>query len=199
MNLSRIAWAALAAAAMPASVLAHGYISAPESRGYQCKLGNNTNCGAIQWEPQSLEAPSGWPSGGPPDQHIASANHDSFAELDVQTKARWTKRKIKAGANSFTWNFTANHVTRNWRYYITKQGWKPGEKLTRASFESAPFCTVDGGMRQPPMQVTHNCNVPSRTGYQIILGVWEIGDTSNSFYNVVDVKFPIAAGRYEEE
>ena len=33
MNLSRIAWVAFAAAAMPASVLAHGYISAPESRG----------------------------------------------------------------------------------------------------------------------------------------------------------------------
>ncbi|MEK8029196.1 lytic polysaccharide monooxygenase [Ideonella sp. DXS29W] len=199
MKLARIAWLGLAAVALPLSAVAHGYISAPESRGYQCKLGNNTDCGAIQWEPQSLEAPSGWPAGGPPDQHIASANHDSFAELDVQTKARWTKGKMKGGQNSFTWTFTANHVTRNWRYYITKQGWNPSQKLTRASFETAPFCTVDGGMRQPPMQVTHNCNVPSRTGYQIILGVWEIGDTSNSFYNVIDVKFPKASGKYEED
>lgn len=199
MNLSRIAWLALAAAAMPASALAHGYISAPESRGYHCKLGNNTNCGAIQWEPQSLEAPSGWPSGGPPDQHIASANHDAFAELDAQTKTRWFKRSMKPGPNNFTWTFTANHVTRNWRYYITKASWKRGEKLTRASFDLTPFCTANGNMTQPPMQVTHSCNVPSRTGYHIILGVWEIGDTSNSFYNVVDVKFPKAEGQSEED
>ena len=198
MNLPRIALLGMAAA-MPLSAAAHGYISAPESRGYQCKLGVNTNCGAIQWEPQSLEAPSGWPTNGPADQHIASAGHDSFAELDVQTKARWTKRKIKAGTNTFTWNFTANHVTRNWRYFITKAGWNPAQKLTRASFESTPFCTADGGMKQPPMTVTHTCNVPVRHGYQIILGVWEIGDTSNSFYNVVDVKFPAAAGQAEED
>ncbi len=186
-------------AALPLSAAAHGYISAPESRGYQCKLGVNTNCGAIQWEPQGLEAPSGWPSGGPPDQHIASAGHDSFAELDVQTKTRWVKRKIKAGTNTFTWTFTANHVTRNWRYYVTKAGWSPPQKLTRASFESTPFCTVDGGMKQPPMTVTHTCNVPARKGYQIILGVWEVGDTANSFYNVIDVTFPKTSAPTDKE
>jgi chitin-binding protein len=194
MNLPRLALLAMSAA-LPLSAAAHGYISAPESRGYQCKLGVNTNCGAIQWEPQSLEAPSGWPAGGPPDQHIASAGHDSFAELDVQTKTRWAKRKINAGQNNFTWTFTANHVTRNWRYYITKAGWSRAQKLTRASFESTPFCTVNGNMTQPPMQVTHSCNVPSRNGYHIILGVWEIGDTTNSFYNVLDVKFPAATSQ----
>jgi chitin-binding protein len=49
------------------------------------------------------------------------------------------------------------------------------------------------------MTVTHTCNVPVRHGYQIILGVWEIGDTSNSFYNVVDVKFPPAAGQADQD
>ncbi|MGV2805610.1 chitin-binding protein, partial [Clostridium perfringens] len=33
------------------------------------------------------------------------------------------------------------------------------------------------------------CNVPSRTGYQVILAVWEIADTGNAFYNVIDVNF----------
>ncbi|NRR32699.1 N-acetylglucosamine-binding protein GbpA [Oxalobacteraceae bacterium] len=181
----------LAASALLASAgaTAHGYITKPEARGYLCKQGGNSNCGAVQFEPQSLEAPSGFPAGGPADGVIAAAALTQFGELNEQTSSRWTKRAISAGANSFEWNFTANHATRNWRYYITKNDWNPNQKLSRASFDLTPFCVVDGGLKQPPMVVTHNCTVPARTGYQVILGVWEIGDTSNSFYNVIDVLF----------
>lgn len=171
------------------SLWAHGYMTQPEARGYLCKLGGNSNCGAVQWEPQSLEATSGFPNQGPADGQLAGAGLAQFGELNEQTSSRWTKRNIQAGPNSFNWQFTANHATRNWRYYITKQDWNPNQKLTRASFELTPFCMVDGQMQRPPMQVSHSCNVPQRTGYQVILGVWEIGDTVNSFYNVVDVLF----------
>jgi chitin-binding protein len=37
--------------------------------------------------------------------------------------------------------------------------------------------------------VTHQCTLPARTGYQVILGVWEVGDTANSFYNLIDARF----------
>ena len=37
------------------------------------------------------------------------------------------------------------------------------------------------------MEVKHTCNVPNRSGYQVILAVWDIGDTANAFYNVIDV------------
>jgi len=172
-----------------ASLWAHGYITMPEARGYLCKQGGNSNCGAIQWEPQSLEAPSGFPAAGPQDGSIGGAGLAQFNELNEQTSSRWTKRTLQAGPNNFSWQFTANHATRNWRYYITKAGWNENQKLTRAAFELNPFCVIDGGNRQPPMQVTHACNVPARTGYQVILGVWEVADTTNSFYNVVDVMF----------
>ncbi|MET1078553.1 MAG: N-acetylglucosamine-binding protein GbpA [Pseudomonas sp.] len=171
------------------SLWAHGYISMPEARGYLCKQGGNSNCGAIQWEPQSLEAVSGFPAQGPVDGQIAGAGLAQFGELNEQTSSRWSKRAMQAGPNSFSWQFTANHATRNWRYYITKADWNPNQKLSRAAFELTPFCVVDGGMKQPPKQVTHTCNVPARSGYQVVLGVWEIGDTVNSFYNVVDVMF----------
>ena len=52
---------------------AHGYVISPESRSYACKTGSNVNCGAIQWEPQSVEGPSGFPESGPADGKIASA------------------------------------------------------------------------------------------------------------------------------
>lgn len=172
-----------------AGAWAHGYLTMPASRNLLCKQGGNSACGAIQWEPQSLEAPSGFPAQGPADGVIAGAALPQFSELNEQTSSRWTKRAIKAGPNNFSWQFTANHASRNWRYYITRADWNPNQKLTRAAFELTPFCTVNGNNVQPPMQVTHACNVPQRAGYQVILGVWEVADTPNSFYNVVDVMF----------
>lgn len=41
----------------------------------------------------------------------------------------------------------------------------------------------------PAIEVTHSCNVPERTGYQVIYAVWEIADTANSFYQAIDVDF----------
>ncbi|MFR9718233.1 N-acetylglucosamine-binding protein GbpA [Aeromonas diversa] len=181
--------ALLCALSASTQVLAHGYISLPESRSYLCKSGGNIECGAIQWEPQSLEAPSGFPQKGPADGQIASAGHKQFGELNTQTSDRWTKREVSAGPFAFTWTFTANHVTRHWRYYLTRQEWDPNRPLTRDAFELTPFCVIDGGMKQPPKVMTHNCTLPTRTGYQLILGVWEVGDTSNSFYNLVDARF----------
>ena len=83
----------------------------------------------------------------------------------------------------------ANHVTRNWRYYLTRPDWNPNQPLTRSSFEANPFCAVDGKLQKPPMVVSHTCVVPARSGYQLILAVWEVGDTVNSFYNLIDAEF----------
>jgi predicted carbohydrate-binding protein with CBM5 and CBM33 domain len=181
--------AAALALLVSGSALAHGYISQPESRNYLCKTGGNSQCGGVQWEPQSVEGPSGFPQSGPQDGQIASAGSTRWSELNVQTSDRWTKRDVQAGPFAISWTFTANHVTRNWRYYLTKQDWNPNQPLTRASFDLNPFCVIEGNMVQPPKQVTHQCNLPERTGYQVILGVWEVGDTANSFYNMIDAQF----------
>lgn len=177
----------LSAALLSRQVSAHGYVVSPESRGYACKLGQNADCGAIIWEPQSLEAPKGFPQSGPADGRIASAGAAHFAPLDAQTATRWSKRNLQPGSNRFTWRFTANHSTHTWRYFITRQGWNPNLPLSRSSFDLTPFCSVEGNYRQPPMEVTHTCNVPNRSGYHVILAVWDIGDTANAFYNVIDV------------
>ncbi|MCQ8200538.1 lytic polysaccharide monooxygenase, partial [Vibrio parahaemolyticus] len=49
----------------------------------------NTNCGAIQDEPQSVEGPDGFPETGPRDANIASAETALAAALDEQTADRW--------------------------------------------------------------------------------------------------------------
>lgn len=71
----------------------------------------------------------------------------------------------------------------------TKQNWDQNKPLTRSDFESKPFCQIDGNGMTPAIQVTHSCNIPERTDYQVIYAVREIADTSNSFDQAIDVDF----------
>jgi N-acetylglucosamine-binding protein A len=175
-------------------VEAHGYISF--SRNKKCADGINVGCGNIIYEPQSLEGPDGFPQGGPPDGRIASADGERpsqtsglFLQLDQPGASRWQKTNVQPGSISFPWTFTANHVTRDWRYYLTRDGWNPEAPLARASFDLNPFCVVSGNMAQPPFSLTHTCNLPARSGYHVVLAVWDVGDTVNAFYNCLDVQF----------
>ena len=54
MKLSKIALA-VTTLTVASSALAHGYIESPASRAYMCKLGQNTDCGSVQYEPQSVD------------------------------------------------------------------------------------------------------------------------------------------------
>lgn len=166
----------------------HGYVTDPSSRAALCTAGENTDCGNLQYEPQSLEAPKGFPAAGPADGKIASAN-GAFPKMDEQSATRWKKVNLASGPVTFNWKFTANHSTTSWKYYITKQNWNPNSALTRDQFDLTPFCTVTYNGAQPPSTYANTCNVPERTGYQVILAVWEIADTANAFYNVIDVNF----------
>ncbi|WP_334078186.1 lytic polysaccharide monooxygenase [Paenibacillus sanfengchensis] len=167
---------------------AHGYVDSPGSRAILCKNGQNTDCGAIIYEPQSLEAPKGFPAAGPADGKIASAG-GIFPKLDEQSATRWSKVNISSGPNTFTWDLKVPHATSSWKYYITKPGWNPNAPLSRNSFDLTPFCSVDYGGARPPYTYSDTCNVPERSGYHVILAVWEIADTANAFYNVIDVNF----------
>ncbi|WP_263070567.1 N-acetylglucosamine-binding protein GbpA [Enterobacter huaxiensis] len=189
MKLSKIALA-VATLTVASSAFAHGYIESPASRAYMCKLGQNIDCGAVQYEPQSVEKTSGFPSGAEPaDGQLASAGISQYSQLDKQSLNAWTKNPMTAGPHEFVWHHTAPHKTVNWRYYITKQNWDPNKPLTRDQFELTPFCTINGNSQAPAVTQPMNCNVPERTGYQVIYGVWEIADTTNSFYQAIDVDF----------
>lgn len=189
MKLSKI-MLAMATLTAATSAFAHGYIESPPSRAAMCKQGQNIDCGLVQYEPQSVERASGFPSGAlPPDGELASAGIANYSQLDKQSVNAWTKTPMTAGMHEFIWHHTAPHKTANWRYYITKQNWDPNKPLTRAQFELTPFCTINGNGQAPLMKQPMKCNVPERTGYQVIYGVWEIADTANSFYQAIDVDF----------
>ncbi|MFF0048481.1 lytic polysaccharide monooxygenase [Streptomyces sp. NPDC005498] len=169
----------------------HGYTDNPISRQKLCANGTVTNCGAIQYEPQSVEAPKGFPAAGPADGKICSGAHDNFAALDDPRGGSWPTTKVTAGQGfSFRWQFTARHATTDFRYYITKNGWDPTKPLTRAALESQPFMTVPYGGQQPPATLTQQGTIPTqKAGRHIILSVWNIADTGNAFYACSDVQF----------
>jgi len=161
---------------------AHGYVV--DSRAHLCSTGQNTNCGAIVYEPFSVEGRGDFPEFGVPDGNIASAG--KFLELDAQTSTRWSKVNMTGGEHTFHWKIVANHSTNTWDYYITKKGWDPNSPLKRSDLEL--FCRyVDDGAI-PPNDVYNDCFVPNdREGYYVIVAVWDIADTPNAFYQVMDV------------
>ncbi|MGW5955684.1 lytic polysaccharide monooxygenase [Bacillus mycoides] len=174
---------------IPQNAYAHGFVEKPGSRSALCSPTYgplNVNCGSVMYEPQSLEAPKGFPQAGPIDGQIASAGGKFGGILDQQTADRWFKNTITGGENTFTWKYTAPHLTSKWHYYITKKGWNPNKALTRADFE--PIGTVQHDGSAASNNITHKINVPTdRSGYHVILAVWDVADTANAFYNVIDV------------
>ncbi|MEU2787748.1 lytic polysaccharide monooxygenase [Streptomyces sp. NPDC007100] len=168
----------------------HGYTDTPISRQKLCANGTVKNCGAIQWEPQSVEGPKGFPARGPADGKICSGGNSRFAELDDPRGGQWPATKVSAGSYTFGWRFTASHATTDFRYYITKDGWDPSRPLTRADLEPAPFLTVPYNGQRPPYTYTHQGTLPSgKTGRHLIVAVWTIADTGNAFYACSDVQF----------
>lgn len=180
------------------SAFAHGYVETPPARGYQGQLDKQTVgwtaalnlYGNVITNPQSLEAPKGFPQGGPSDGRIASAN-GGFGQigdyvLDNQTSDRWKKTDINTGANTFTWHYTAPHKTTKWHYYMTKPGWNQNAPLNRDELELIGTIEHDGSSASN--NLSHTINIPqNRVGYNVILAVWDVADTSNAFYNVIDV------------
>ncbi|WP_299527773.1 lytic polysaccharide monooxygenase [uncultured Streptomyces sp.] len=169
----------------------HGYTDSPISRQKLCANGTVTGCGNIQWEPQSVEGPKGFPAAGPADGKICSGGNSTFAQLDNARGGAWPATKVTSGQSyGFRWQFTARHSTSDFRYYITKQGWDPTKPLTRAALDAQPFLTVPYNNQQPPATLTHQGTIPSgKSGRHLVLAVWNVADTTNAFYACSDVTF----------
>lgn len=200
MKLSKIALA-VAMMSVTGGALAHGYIVSPPERATLClKVSvdgeTNANCAGAEYEPQSVgEGPDGFLDAndtGPQDGMIANGGSTRFTAMNEQSLDRWVKNKAEAGPAQFKWIYTAPHRTVDTKYYITKQDWDTNAPLTRAAFESVPFCTIEGNNEVPPGTpevVSHNCELPARSGYQAVLAVWDVADTAASFHKVIDMAY----------
>ncbi|MEV4736892.1 MULTISPECIES: lytic polysaccharide monooxygenase [unclassified Microbacterium] len=190
LGATTLAVAAITAAGLltaPASAFGHGYVGGSSSTLIsRAAWSANADRGAVQFEPQSLEAPKGFPAGGPADGRLASAGGLFGGTLDEQTATRWQKNVVEAGPVQVAWSLTAAHRTAQWRYFITKPGWDPNDELERADLE--PLATFDGRGDIPAVPTVHTLTIPStHTGYHVIYAVWDIADTTNAFYNTIDI------------
>jgi predicted carbohydrate-binding protein with CBM5 and CBM33 domain len=168
---------------------AHGYTNSPVSRAYHCNLGHVSDCGPIQYEPQSVEGPKGFPGAGPSDGLICAGGNSGFSQLDDPRGGSWPVTGVSPGQSfTFQWHLTAMHSTTSFEYFITKDGYDPSQPLSRSNLESTPFLTVPFS-GQPPSDVSHSGTLPNKSGHHVILAVWTIADTANAFYQCSDVDF----------
>lgn len=191
--------------------LRHGHIFSPASRAYFAWLAGDLDEGALN----QRESGKFFPSLGagildayapddianaaaPPDGKIASANQITGLMLD-EPGTHWRKHEVRGGdVLDISWNFTANHPTRRWNYFITTADWDPQRALARDQFEAEPFYTVQNNLQpfwahpnalRPPSPTHHQLPLPERVGYHVLLAVWEVADTPMAFYQVLDLDF----------
>lgn len=172
----------------------HGYTDLPISRQKLCQNGTVANCGPIQWEPQSVEGPKGFPAGGPADGQLCNGGLSQFAQLSAPktpSGAAWPTTRVTGGQSyTFRWQFTAMHATTDFKYYVTKPGWNQNHNLSRSDLNLTPFLTVPYNGQRPPATLSHSGTLPSGlSGHHVILAVWTIADTGNAFYACSDVTF----------
>ncbi|EPE4188429.1 lytic polysaccharide monooxygenase [Yersinia enterocolitica] len=134
----------------------------------------------------------------PPDGKIASANQGNGLFMD-EPGTHWQKHDVLSGdVLEVSWYYSATHLTRRWNYFITRSDWNPNLPLSRAQFEDTPFYQVElseqpfwehSAALVPPQPTEHDLILPQRSGYHVLLAVWEVADTGNAFYQVIDLNF----------
>ncbi|WP_460111599.1 lytic polysaccharide monooxygenase auxiliary activity family 9 protein [Pseudomonas sp. S3_H04] len=95
------------------------------------------------------------------------------------------------------WEYTAPHTTRGYRWLITKDGWDPKQRISRAQLEAQPF--FEDFYTQVPYysypnelkaKVNHAVKLPAnKRGHHVIVLMWIVANTGNAFYQAFDVDF----------
>ncbi|MFC4911112.1 lytic polysaccharide monooxygenase auxiliary activity family 9 protein [Actinomadura gamaensis] len=169
----------------------HGYTISPPSRSYLCGTEQVPDCDQVEWDPDGIEGPKGFPAGGPPDGQICGAADDRWTPLDDQRGGTgWPTTKVTSGQKlDIVWQFTARHSTTSFRYFLTKDGWDPTQPLTRQALDLTPFLRQNYRGALPANPTTHSGTLPQRHGHHMLLSVWDIADTGNAFYQCADLDF----------
>ena len=152
--------ALLAPLAVAPTANAHGWVTNPPSRQDHCSNGTlSFDCGGLQYEPQSVEAPKG---------SMQCSGGSGFDVLDDESKP-WPRTTIDSSV-TMRWQLTAMHATSTWEYFV--------DGVLHRTFD-------DGGAR--PGQVVEHTLDSLPAGDHTILARWNIADTANAFYACVDV------------
>ncbi|PTS79815.1 cellulose-binding protein [Stenotrophomonas sp. HMWF022] len=195
---------ALGGLAAAGAVQAHGTMVKPMSRVYACYQGNPENptnpaCAAAKaaggaqafydWAGVNQADAAGNHQAVVPDGKLCSGNNPTYTGLDLR-RSDWQTTPIRPDAQGrYTFEFkgAAPHATREWKFYVTRETWKPGSELRWSDLEA--FCTLGNTALSADGTYKLNCPLPKRTGPHIIYNTWQRSDSNEAFYSCMDVKF----------
>lgn len=211
MHLSHrtvIALSVIAGIATSGSAFAHGTLSKPASRVYACYQGNPENptnpaCAAAKaiggaqpfydWAGINQAEANGNHQAVVPDGELCSGGNSKYRGLDLN-RSDWQTSPIRADARgryTFEFKAPAPHATREWKFYVTRDGWQPGSPLRWADLEA--FCTL-GNVPVSGDVYKLDCPLPKRSGQHIIYNTWQRSDSGEAFYTCADVRFEGGGG-----
>ena len=190
--LATAAWTSLCRSCSPGVAEAHGYTQNPRSRSANCARGVVRDCGPIQYEPQSVEGPKGFPSGGPADGKLCAAGFSQFALLDDPRGGTWPA-KGPDERRELHLHVDADRRPRHDGRFATSSPrtddgiparHSPGHNSKRhpssRALQRRAAAHGDFAFGQLPS---------GKSGRHLIYAVWDIADTSNAFYSCADVTF----------
>ncbi|AKA24230.1 lytic polysaccharide monooxygenase auxiliary activity family 9 protein [Pseudomonas chlororaphis] len=203
------------------SSLRHGRVTSPSSRGAvaidlgllggwqvnEMEGGKNFPdlAGGAFPAPFNTDNPSDVPpadgvilSGGKTDARDCVNFTDEEMSKKLGRAFTWPLLNVEPGqVFKVTWQYTAPHTTRGYRWLITKDGWDPKQRITRAQLEARPF--AEDFYPQVPYyshagelkaKVDHEVKLPAnKKGRHVIVLMWIVANTGNAFYQAFDVDF----------
>ncbi len=203
-----LALAILGSVAASGTALAHGTLSKPSSRVYSCYQGNPENptnpaCAAAKaiggaqpfydWAGINQAEANGNHQAVVPDGELCSGGNSKYRGLDLN-RSDWQTTPIRGDARgryTFEYKAPAPHATRDWKFYVTREGWQPGGPLRWADLEE--FCTL-GNVPLSGDVYKLDCPLPKRTGQHVIYNTWQRSDSKEAFYTCADVRFEGGGG-----
>ncbi|MCF7752242.1 lytic polysaccharide monooxygenase [Bacillus subtilis subsp. subtilis] len=188
---------------------AHGTMLTPISRVYACYQGNPENptnpaCAAAKavggaqafydWAGINQANANGNHQAVVPDGTLCSGNNPTYRGLDLD-RSDWATTPIQADADgrfTFVFKAPAPHATRDWQFFVTRDGWQPGAPLRWADMEK--FCALGNTPLSPDGTYKLQCQLPSRSGQHVIYNTWQRSDSTEAFYTCMDVRFEGGGG-----
>ncbi|RUP89493.1 chitin-binding protein, partial [Corynebacterium propinquum] len=137
-------------------------------------------------------------SGGKTDDRDCLNFTDEEMSKKLNTPFTWPLLNVEAGqVFKVQWEYTAPHVTRGYRWLITKDGWDPKQRISRAQLEAKPF--FEDFYTQVPYyqhadalkaKVEHQVTLPKgKKGRHVVVLMWIVANTGNAFYQAFDLDF----------
>jgi chitin-binding protein len=212
MHLSRravLALSVVAGVAVSGGAFAHGTLSKPSSRVYACYQGNPENptnpaCAAAKaiggaqpfydWAGVNQANANGNHQAVVPDGELCSGGNSKYRGLDLN-RSDWPTSPIRAdsrGRYTFEFKSPAPHATREWKFYVTRDGWQPGSPLRWADLQE--FCTLGDVPLSAGGVYKLDCPLPQRSGQHLIYNTWQRSDSAEAFYTCMDVRFEGGGG-----